>query len=212
MTNSIQAPELLHWAQTQLEEFYGAQTGLDVRHFIKTIPNLTDLGRMHIEQNPSDGDIDLALFFDRDFFSAWKSSESLERRSLSVLFEETSHFVYLGFNHRRNRNISQLEMELQSEVDRILLSFHPQAPWGNIESRKTLSDEILNELHTVSYPESGKEIYETARRWASLLIRRIGRENPIEWNEKESTLLRKFFHLDLGEKIHLLRSLQESHK
>jgi hypothetical protein len=206
MTDSTQAHDFLRWAQLELEEFYGAQTGLDVRDFVRTVPHFEALGLLHIEQNVDEGDINLALLLDRDMFSAWQSKQALQKRSLGVLLEETSHFVYLGFNHQRGRNISHLEMELQSEVDRIVLAFHPQAPQACRETAQAL----LEELHESPYTQNSKsELYETARRWASLLLRRMGQVHPSQWNQAEASLLRKFFHLDLSEKIHLLRSLQE---
>ncbi|MEO5668956.1 MAG: hypothetical protein ABIR96_12925 [Bdellovibrionota bacterium] len=191
------ALETLHWAQTTLEEFYGAPTGLDVRDFVRTLPNFDELGRLHVEQDPR-GDIDLALLLDRDIFSAWESQR--HHRATSVICEEVSHFVYLGFNHRRQRNVCALELELQSEVDRILLAFHPKAPEKILVHKQAL----LSELHD-SHHASEKSDYERARKWAAQLMRQLSGGDPRAWGAEEMKVLRDFFHRDLGEKIHLLR-------
>lgn len=207
MPNPLQAHDFLRWAQLKLEEFYGAPTELDVRNFVMTVPDFKSLGGLKIEQDSFNGDLNLALYLDRDMFSAWTSAQCLQKRPLSVLLEESSHFVYLSFNHRRQRNISHLEMELQSEVDRIVLAFHDQAPI----SLKMLSQELLVELHEAPYASSQDLItYEKARRWASLFLKRLNDEGPSEWASKELSQLRRFFHLDLSEKIHFLRLLGEA--
>ncbi len=195
------ALETLHWAQRTLEEFYGATTCLDVRDFVRTIENFDELGRLHVEQHETRGDIDLALLFDRDIFSAWTSQQG--HRAASVLCEEVSHFVYLGFNHRRERSVCAIELELQSEVDRILLAFHPLAPARLAASRTKLLGELQNSPHA---PE--KVDYETARRWAARLVRHLAGGDPAAWTAHERQVLCEFFHRDLGEKIHLLRSLR----
>jgi len=194
------ALEALHWAQCSLEEFYGAPTCLDVRDFVRTLPGFDELGRLHVEQDIARGDIDLALFLDRDIFAAWQVQK--HHRAASVLCEEVSHFVYLGFNHRRHRNVSSIELELQSEVDRILLAFRPDAPERIVVHQRALLEEVTTRPHA-----DPKSDYETARKWAAKLIRSLSGGRPEAWGPDELRLLREFFHRDLAEKLHLLRKL-----
>jgi len=110
-----------------------------------------------------------------------------------------SHFVYLGFNHRRQRNICTLELELQSEVDRILLAFHPEAPEHIVAHKAALLSELRDDSYDASKPD-----YETSRKWAARLIRSLASGDPSAWSKQDQALLREFFHRDLSEKIHLL--------
>lgn len=192
------ALEALHWAQHALEDFYGARTCLDVRDFVRTLPDFDELGRLHVEQDLQRGDIDLALLLDRDFFSAWQSQQK-DHRAASVICEEVSHFVYLGFNHRRQRNICALELELQSEVDRILLAFHVDAPENILVHQTALLGELSNTSYDLTEPH-----YETSRKWAARFVRSLAGGNPAAWSKDDRTLLREFFHRDLSEKLHLI--------
>jgi hypothetical protein len=181
--------------QRHLEEAYGARTGLDIRDFVRTIPGLDGLGRLLVHTDAS-RDLDLALLLDRDLFSAWSLGTGAQTRTHSVVFEEASHFVYLAFNHHRGRDVTGLEMEIQSEVDRIFLAFGPDAPLGP-EAKEQLLVELLNSPYQASP-------YETARRAAASFVRSLGAD-PRSWDSESFERLRRFFHSDLGEKLHWSR-------
>lgn len=185
--------------QVFLEEIYGAKTGLDVRDFVRAIPNLESLGQLVVDQSEK-GVLDLALLLDRDILSSWEVSQPTPR-ALSVCFEETSHFVYLAFNHERGRNVTQLELETQSEVDRILLAFH--SPHSQLSPEAP--DILLRELNEVSYEATLAPRYEEARKFANRFLQKLSGGNPKAWSQTEFRLLREFFHSDLSEKIHLSR-------
>ncbi len=188
--------------QKTLEENYGAFTGLDVRHFVREAPQLKELGTLLVEHEVHSDDLNVALLFDRDVLQAVNAGEkALEKRSLSVSFEEVSHFVYLSFNHGRGRNITTLEMEMQSEIDRIVLAFSSSL---NVGSAKR--DALLQELLEKPY-ENIK--YEEARLAASKFIRQLSGGDPSAWSPREQSLLRQFFHSDLSEKLRLAGSQEK---
>lgn len=191
--------QFLYQIQSCLEECYGATTGLDVRDFVRESSGFGPLGELLVEQNDPD-DIGVALLFDRDVLAAWESSRPRvlpNSRQVSVPFEEVSHFVYLSFNHARGRNVTGLEMEMQSEVDRILLAFH-----GGFECGTAQKDELLVELMNQTY---NKKNYEEARRAAAAFIHGLSGGDPNAWSPAEFCELRRFFHSDLSEKMRLAR-------
>ena len=110
--------------------------------------------------------MNIAVLLDRDLLEACESS----KRSVSVPFEEISHFVYLSFNHNRGRNITTLEMEIQSEVDRILLAFD-----ARFELAVSTQNELLKELLEIPYADRD---YEFARRSAANFLRQLSGGNP----------------------------------
>ncbi len=186
--------------QIHLEEWYGASTGLDVGDFVVAAPNFGRLGELLVQDEA--GDLEIALLLDRDILAAWdphgeKSTAPEPTRALTVPFEEVSHFVYLGFNHRRGRNVTALEMEIQSEIDRVLLAYH--GPFG---LRDEQSAAILNELNERRY-ESAR--HEESRVAAAAFLRRLSGGDPRAWNERERESLRAFFHSDLSEKLRFAR-------
>jgi hypothetical protein len=196
--------------QSALEDAYGARTGLDVRDFVIPRKDFKPLGSLVVAQDRPN-DLDVALFFDRDILEAFEASqrpeafeasqkpEALEasqhHRAVTVSMEEVSHFVYLSFNHGRGRNVTALEMEMQSEVDRILLGFH-----GPLALDPNAQDRLLEELLERPYPE---ERYEESRRAAARFIRSLSGGDPRAWSPREREFLRRFFHSDLAEKLAL---------
>jgi hypothetical protein len=181
--------------QRHLEDAYGASTGLDIRDFVRTVPGLDALGQLLVSADEQ-RDLDLALLLDRDLFSAWSLGTRSAPRAHSVVFEEASHFVYLAFNHQRGRDVTSLEMEMQSEVDRILLAFAPSTTVSSAEK-----ESLLRELLHASYTSSA---YETSRQTAASFVRSLG-PDPSQWSADAHERLRRFFHSDLGEKLHWSR-------
>ena len=201
--------KFLSQIQHTLEDRYGAVTGLDVLDFVRTAPLVPGLGSLLVEQLMGH-DLDIALLLDRDILAAWNPSPAgpihpeadpsmgpFGKRSVSVPFEEVSHFVYLAYNHNRGRNITALEMEMQSEVDRIFLAFH-----GDFKISNQCQKDLMNELLEVPYTQTeNNPRYETARKAAADFVRRLSGGDPRAWSETEFERLRRFFHSDLGRKM-----------
>lgn len=185
--------------QTALEAHYGAATGLDVSDFVRSVKGLDNPGQMIVQQIPESTDLDLALLFDRDFLSAWGAAEAVKQPSgdaLSVVFEEISHFVYLSFNHARGRNVTRLELEIQSEVDRIWLAYHGGLGVGMAGAEHLRSALFGRAYDTAAYEESRL----IARRFLS------GGErapDPAAWTNDDFRRQRDFFHSDLARKLFL---------
>jgi hypothetical protein len=179
---------ILKKTQEFLEERYGLKTGLDVRDFVKFV-DACERPQLLIQQGAED--IDLALILDRDIETASTPSP----QDLSALFEEVSHFVYLAFNHQRGRNITPMELELQSEIDRVLVAFH-----SPLKLESSSQDYILESLHKKTY---ALEHYERARLLARQFLTNLAAGNPKAWSRSEFSKLSDFFHSDLARKIHL---------
>jgi hypothetical protein len=192
--------------QTRLEEFYGARTGTDVRDFVRASPQLPGLGHLVVEQTREGEDVNLALLLDRDILDAWEAhalcrdtefGPGLSPTDVSVPLEEVSHFVYFSWNHGRGRNVTGLEMEIQSEVDRIVLAFH-----GQLDLPDGHRARLLKDLQGTAY---GEERYETARRAAGAFIRQLRNGDPAAWTPTEFRRLREFFNSNLEHKLRLAR-------
>ena len=184
--------------QGHLEDVYGAKTGLDVTDFVRSIKNFTNLGSLVVETE-SEGDLNIALLLDRDILSCWEAGQRVEQiRSITVPIGEVSHFVYLGFNHNRGRNITQLEMELQSEIDRLLVAFH-----GTLPINDATKSQMLKEVFDSAYSAGAGDRYEEARKIACSFLRTLSGTDPRAWTTRDFETLRRFFHSDLSEKIFL---------
>ncbi len=199
MAKSITLDNLLT-VQLTLENAYDLETGLDVRDFVLPENNFKELGKLEVVQKTSpQNDLDLALIFDRDILSAFtgdlSADDDFQHRATSVVFEEISHFVYLAYNHNRGQNVTRLEMEIQSEVDRIILAF---------DERIAVPDNIRESLW-LEFMEKNylQPQYEEARRAALRFTRGLKSENPAAWSRCEKERLLRFFHGDLSQKLFL---------
>ncbi|MBS1985924.1 MAG: hypothetical protein JST16_17320 [Bdellovibrionales bacterium] len=187
--------------QQSIERIYGAHTGIDVRAFVRSLQGLDLPGQLLVEQNSTGEDLNVALLLDRDILQAWESAagktQSLSAHEIAVPCEEVSHFVYLSWNHARGRNITGLEMEIQSEIDRIVLAFH-----GQFNVAPATREALLQQLLTTPYQDAS---YETARVTAAKFIHRLAGGRPEAWTPMEFQRLCEFFHGDLQQKMHLSR-------
>lgn len=127
----------LRYLQSLLEQLYEIDIGLDVEDFLITDRRLATLldrsprprdipEKLLIEQ--SGEDVDVSLYLHEAIVERLRAQNplhSLHRGNLNEFFtalEGVSHFVYLAWNLGHDRPISQLEMELQAEVDKYCLA------------------------------------------------------------------------------------------
>ncbi|HSH30147.1 MAG TPA: hypothetical protein VK971_09600 [Thiohalobacter sp.] len=127
----------LRYLQSLLEQLYEIDIGLDVEDFLITDQRLAALldrsrrprdipEKLLIEQ--SGETIDVSLYLHEAILErlhAQNPLHSLHRGNLIeflTALEGVSHFVYLAWNLGHDRPISQLEMELQAEVDKYCLA------------------------------------------------------------------------------------------
>ena len=118
---------LLH-VQRRLEALYALEPQAPVTDFVLTEEEAADYpgggSRTLVTQ---DGDqVGLGVVLERETFALLAGADPrvrLDHANLGAfctLTEEVSHFVYLHFCARTSRSVTQLELELQAEVDKYL--------------------------------------------------------------------------------------------
>ena len=181
--------------QNYLENYYNIKTNANIDDFTKIVGDSVNnqlLIDQQAYQNHSSPDVDLLLLLQRDVLSAFDPHSPHCPHKMGALIEEVSHFVYFTFNHLQRRNITTLEMEIQSEVDRVVLAkFCPQRDY-----------KLLKILFSKSYSCSK---YEHARQIATRFIAKLSSPFAHKWTEQDRSRLMHFFHSDLSQKIHLSR-------
>lgn len=184
----------LERAQKTLETYYQVQVGINANEFCSLEHSVATLGTVLCNNAPS-ADLEISLLLDRDYFSA--SLSPLTTHQYSILFEETSHFFYLGVNHLRGRQVSKLELETQSEIDRLIcsLSLDPE-----------LSLSVGSELRSLLLYNSYQDhVREKARVLAVSFLDKLSNTNPHKWRAKDFEKLSQFFNADLAQKFHMAR-------
>jgi len=117
---------------------------------------------------------------------------------LQVL-EGVSHFVLVAERIRIGRPTSQLELELQAEVDKLVLLQHCLDDLPDHQSRH-LHHKLYGQVRFLHPPGSEQgDRYRLANRLAARFTRRLGRLNTPE----RRALLRRFYRMNLSDKIHV---------
>ena len=126
------------------------------------------------------------------------------------LIEGVSHFLFLAERARRELSTTQLELELQAEIDKFILLSHLTSnlmTGATVEWVRALLDlhqrlyEEVRFLHDEQTDEGVR--YRLANRWAARYVFRLMQQgNPGQWRER----LRAFYHAGPAEKISLLNA------
>lgn len=121
---------------------------------------------------------------------------------LCQIIEGVSHFVYLADRASQNREATQLEMELQAEVDKYVILASSLRDFDERTSRRLrerLYENIayMHDAHTVE-----GERYRVANASARRFTHRIERDYVMRARFRElQGELRRFFHMGQGEKL-----------
>jgi len=137
--------------QRGLETLYRVDTGVDIHEFLvgEDVRDAVVSARRPKEQLlvcEDDGEMSLALFLDRSVLDNLVDHQRLDDRNFGdfvLAVEGVSHFIYTICCARAERPVSQLELELQAEVDKYvtcLLATAPETEVSNALRRRLFGD------------------------------------------------------------------------
>jgi hypothetical protein len=121
---------------------------------------------------------------------------------LCQIIEGVSHFVYLSHRASLRREATQLELELQAEVDKYVVLAASIASFDEATSRRLR--EHLYERVTFLHEEGTEEgdRYRLANASAQRFVARLEREYVTRGRYEELRgALRRFFHMGQGDKL-----------
>jgi len=130
--------KLINNIQAKIESLYGIKLGEQAQDYLIETDELMSLIQVNqntsipkelflVNPNPKDDTLEVALFFDPELkknLDANNPMESLSQKNISdfcALIEGISHFVYYIHKASLSYNVTQLELELQAEIDKFLL-------------------------------------------------------------------------------------------
>jgi len=121
---------------------------------------------------------------------------------LCQIIEGVSHFVYLADRATQNREATQLELELQAEVDKYVVLASSLPGFDERTSRK-LRERLYEDVDYVHEEDSERgERYRVANGAARRFVMRLEREYVARARFGAlQTELRRFFHMGQGEKL-----------
>jgi hypothetical protein len=192
-------PRLERWLrqfQRHLERFYALERAPDVHQFLRE--GTSDCREQVLVHEEPDGlAIALVLSPEQPPEGALEANDDWAQ-----IVEGVSHFLVLSERARRELSTTQLELELQAEIDKFVLFASFVAP-----STPALADlhrklyENVRFLHDAESEEGHR--YRLANRWAARFTYRLLREGPPRnWQKR----LRAFYRAGPTEKISLLNA------
>jgi hypothetical protein len=195
-------PSLASRIQTRLTALYG----VDAPH-VDAFVRRSSEGREVLEVREGEDGIELALYLPEH------ALEEASRPSLDVLcqvVEGVSHFVYVVERARRELPTTQLELELQAEVDKFaILVESARAADGTIDAARARAlRERLFERVRYLHPEGTEpgDRYRLANRLAAQFAAGLERMLAQRSSESAKLSLRRFFGAGLREKLELARA------
>ena len=208
----------LNVLQGQLESIYEVRSGPRIEDFLTTDQNFAAtatqsprLAREQILLQEEGDDLWLSLYLDPDIYAsldrhpAPESMCQAQASEFCMAVEGVSHFLYLCWNANFQREVTQLELELQAEVDKyLLLSNCVAAEW-----REQLHPWLFEQWQFEEHLNEEQQLrYEDANRYAGKYCRtleqrflRIGKQKQMV---KE---LRRFYRKTQTQKIRMIDGL-----
>jgi len=207
--------------QKQLTDIYQVDRGLDVRDYLITDPRLARLlGQQSLMPNTEesvllaqDGDgLALSVYLNQELLDRLDAANPMANLQLEQLndfwiaLEGVSHFNYLVWSASKDRSVTLLELELQAEVDKFVMSLLLVSKQGHIE--------FARQLHALQFevsrikPDLDQEQYErytAASDYAGRFCHHL-RERLIDGNERALSELRQFYRLTQTDKISHIHS------
>ncbi len=128
---------LLDELQGMLHQTYALEDGHRVTDFLTTNPALirslglvpgSPAAQEQVLVSQDEDGIDLAVYIDSEVLQRLAESDPLERlhdgnlEDFWTALEGVSHFVYLAWNAGLDKQVTLLELELQAEVDKFVLT------------------------------------------------------------------------------------------
>jgi hypothetical protein len=167
----------------------------DVRGFVRETADSGEREALLLRE--SEGELEMALVVPA---TARASQVANDHDGWLQLAEGVSHFVYVANRARQELPSTQLELELQAEVDKFVLLVLEQLPYDRGEAFEVHSRlfERVTYLH-----EAGTELgdrYRTANDLAARFVRRLMSHG----HETTHATLRRFYRAGQAEKIRLV--------
>jgi hypothetical protein len=202
------ARSLLARLQLGLEALYRVETRLAIDAFVIDGAERDRMGptrtpREQLLLREDDGELAMALFVDAAALANLERHDPaarLDDRNFSdfcLAVEGVSHFIYMALAAARQRPVSQLELELQAEVDKFVCCVLVNGQTANLRGR-LFGDVSYAEDLDATERERYRVANEQAGRYAAALERRF-----VARAETGAMLpeVRRFYRMDLPDKL-----------
>jgi hypothetical protein len=200
------ALSLLARLQLGLEALYRVETQLAIDAFVIDGDARDRMGtarapREQLLLREADGELAMALFVDAAALANLERHDPAARlddrnfTDFCLAVEGVSHFVYLALAAARHRPVSQLELELQAEVDKFVCCVLLAGVSRDLR-RRLFGDVAYADDLSADERERYRTANLHARRYAAALERRYATHTTALLTE-----VRRFYRMDLPDKL-----------
>jgi hypothetical protein len=167
--------------------------------------------------------LDVTLYLDQSVLANLKSENPVSGLNLSEIndywlaIEGISHFLYLTWRGSYDRPMTQLEMELQAEIDKYLCSCLSLAglalPLASPSLSNNLREQWLKQLHHILFEQTtivagqNTDRYATANRYAARYCQALRPQLQQGMSLTLINELRRFYRLSQSEKLRRIDAL-----
>ena len=215
---------LLNELQRLLTRTYDLDTQPEIGDFVVTCPRLADA--MGLPANAAgspeqvlvaeDGDnLDLAVYLDEDMLARLGAADPLETlhdgnlADFWTALEGVSHFVFLAWSAGLDRQTTRLELELQGEIDKFVLTAMLVASQSDGQVPKRLHKWLFDLPRLAPRLDAAaRALYASANRWAAQYCRTLMARYDGGSNDSVIPELRRFYRLSRGRKIRLIAAAE----
>jgi len=114
-----------------IKRLYNLEFKPSVEQFLVTLPDSKRQGVLLLAQYPEQDSLELGIHLSKNVRGSlatfpkgrWGDWPSEKLQAFTVVTEEISHFHYVRYHATQGRQVSQLEMELQGEIDKFLIAY-----------------------------------------------------------------------------------------
>lgn len=214
---------LLSNIQSQLAAVYETPVHHDVADFL-----ITDAELAHTLENPSErrqnrerllvhqqqDELSISLFIDAKVMHTLNSQcpfgelDQVNLNEFLIALEGVSHFHYLTWHATHERQVTQLELEIQAEVDKYITAMmllDEQARQADLQQlHERLFDDVLFDT---SLDETSSERYREANHYAAKYCQHLVQQFPAQHREPSfMNSIRRFYRLSQNNKIREINS------
>lgn len=181
--------------QRGLERLYRLDPGADVDAFITAAEG--DEREALLVRQAEDGAVEIALRVPQ---LGADGGDNLD--SICQIIEGVSHFVYVADRAGRNRETTQLELEVQAEVDKYVV-LASSIPGIDGPTSRRLRERLYERVEFTHAEDSEQgERYRLANHCARRFVARLERSYLARARLPEMRVeLRRFFHMGQGDKL-----------
>jgi hypothetical protein len=200
-----------------LKRLYNLQSPLQAEDFLLRRPYASSVeqappGALYIEPpTPEEDTLSMGIYLNPtvqtalDTFPQWNGLWNAQQfAAFGLAAEEVSHFHYVAHHAPQGRGVSQLELELQGEIDKFLLTFYAKPRDEKSDPFQELLENFFKHFHFEQRldPEQ-RERYEQANRLAKAFLIKHADLFQNAPQEKLLKVVREFYRLSLEEKVSL---------